>query len=91
MRSPFGLIHDAARAVRVFVDSDLRAAERLIFHPNDNTASLTISGADFTRFLVQKAQQDAEKSIMDALTALLPFSPRDVQDKKRSLDRWLHW
>jgi Ala-tRNA(Pro) deacylase len=49
--SPFGLIHDAARAVRVIVDSDLRAAERLIFHPNDNTASLTISGADFTRFL----------------------------------------
>ena len=49
--SPLGLIHDAGRAVRVIVDSDLRAAERLIFHPNDNTASLTISGADFARFL----------------------------------------
>ena len=49
--SPFGLIHDAGRAVRVIVDSDLRAADRLIFHPNDNTASLTISGADFLRFL----------------------------------------
>jgi Ala-tRNA(Pro) deacylase len=49
--SPLGLVHDTARAVRVIVDSDLRAAERLIFHPNDNTASLTISGAGFVRFL----------------------------------------
>ena len=45
--SPLGLIHDSARAVRVIVDSDLRTAERLIFHPNDNTASLTISGVGF--------------------------------------------
>ena len=52
--SPFGLIHDARRAVRVIVDSDLRAADRLIFHPNDNTASLTISGADFLRFLAHQ-------------------------------------
>lgn len=52
--SPFGLIHDSAHAVRVIVDSDLRAAERLIFHPNDNTASLTIRGADFVRFLEQQ-------------------------------------
>ena len=49
--SPLGLIHDSGRAVRVIVDSDLRTAERLIFHPNDNTASLTISGCDFARFL----------------------------------------
>ena len=49
--SPLGLVHDTARAVRVIVDSDLRTAERLIFHPNDNTASLSISGADFVRFL----------------------------------------
>ena len=49
--SPFGLVHDSTKAVRVIVDSDLRTAERLIFHPNDNTASLTISGTDFVRFL----------------------------------------
>ena len=50
--SPFGLIHDSGRAVHVIVDSDLRAAERLIFHPNDNTASLTIIGAGLReRFL----------------------------------------
>ena len=49
--SPFGLIHDRLGTVRVIVDRDLRSAERLIFHPNDNTASLTISFADFERFL----------------------------------------
>jgi Ala-tRNA(Pro) deacylase len=49
--SPFGLIHDHGRGVRVVVDADLREAARLIFHPNDNTASVTISGADFQRFL----------------------------------------
>jgi Ala-tRNA(Pro) deacylase len=52
--SPLGLIHDTAHSVRVVVDSDLRDAERLIVHPNDNTASLTISGADFVRFLEER-------------------------------------
>jgi Ala-tRNA(Pro) deacylase len=52
--SPLGLVHDSGRAVRVIVDSDLRAADRLIFHPNDNTASLTISGSDFQRFLADR-------------------------------------
>ena len=49
--SPLGLIHDTTQAVRVIVDRDLQTASHLIFHPNDNTASLTISGADFVRFL----------------------------------------
>jgi Ala-tRNA(Pro) deacylase len=49
--SPFGLIHDTKHAVRVIVDADLRQAKRLIFHPNINTASLTVSLADFERFL----------------------------------------
>jgi Ala-tRNA(Pro) deacylase len=49
--SPFGLINDAQARVRVIVDQDLRKAERLIFHPNDNTASVTISFTDFEKFL----------------------------------------
>src|SRR5262245_59284342 len=53
--SPLGLIHDSAHSVRVIVDSDLRNADRLIFHPNDNTASLTIPSADVTRLLAQPA------------------------------------
>jgi Ala-tRNA(Pro) deacylase len=52
--SPFGLINDAAGTVRVILDADLRQAERLIFHPNDNTASVTIAFADFERFLASR-------------------------------------
>ena len=52
--SPFGLIHDAGHSVRVIVDVDLRGAERLIFHPNINTLSVAISGADFERFLASR-------------------------------------
>ncbi len=50
--SPFGLINDRSRSVRVLVDSELRAARRVGFHPNVNTATITITGADFERFLV---------------------------------------
>jgi Ala-tRNA(Pro) deacylase len=49
--SPFGLMHDQARHVRVFVDRDLVQAERITFHPNDNTSTLILAVADFQRFL----------------------------------------
>jgi Ala-tRNA(Pro) deacylase len=49
--SVFGLMHEASRAVHVIVDEALRSSERLIFHPNDNTASVSISVGDFERFL----------------------------------------
>jgi Ala-tRNA(Pro) deacylase len=52
--SPFGLINDATKSVTVIIDADLRNAERLIFHPNINTASLVISFADFEKFLVAR-------------------------------------
>ena len=52
--SPFGLIHDTGRTVRVVIDADLRGAARLIFHPNINTASVAISGADLERFLASR-------------------------------------
>jgi len=52
--SPFGLLHDGSRDVRVIVDQDLRSADKLIFHPNLNTASVTISVADFERFLATR-------------------------------------
>src|SRR6478752_1671967 len=48
--SPFGLLNDPTHRVRVFVDAELRAAERLIFHPNLNAHSLTIAPADLDRF-----------------------------------------
>jgi Ala-tRNA(Pro) deacylase len=49
--SPFGLINDAERAVRVILDRGLLGYELLNFHPNRNTATLTIPRADFQRFL----------------------------------------
>jgi Ala-tRNA(Pro) deacylase len=52
--SPFGLIHEGARDVVVIVDADLRQAERVIFHPNTNTASVSIAFADFQRFLAER-------------------------------------
>ncbi len=49
--SPFGLINDGARHVRVFIDRDLKAAPRVSFHPNDNTITLALAFSDFERFL----------------------------------------
>ena len=55
--SPFGLLNDAKGHVIVIVDDELRRAERLIFHPNINTASLTIAVPDFERFLASRANR----------------------------------
>jgi Ala-tRNA(Pro) deacylase len=49
--SPFGLLNDASHRVQVVLDADLRRAERLVFHPNVNTASVTIGFSDLERFL----------------------------------------
>ena len=49
--SPFGLIHDAERHVRVFLDRTLRQSQRISFHPNINTVTLTLAYSDFERFL----------------------------------------
>jgi Ala-tRNA(Pro) deacylase len=52
--SPFGLLHPGSKDVRVIVDQDLRSAEKLIFHPNLNTASVTVSPADLERFFATR-------------------------------------
>jgi Ala-tRNA(Pro) deacylase len=49
--SPFGLINDASHHVHVVLDRDLKSAERVSFHPNINTATVTLSFGDFLRFL----------------------------------------
>ncbi|CAN5716264.1 prolyl-tRNA synthetase associated domain-containing protein [soil metagenome] len=55
--SPFGLLHDGSRGVVVIIDADLRTADRLIFHPNINTASVTISFADLEKFLASRGNR----------------------------------
>src|SRR5689334_5855501 len=52
--SPFGLLNDADGSVRVIIDRDLKGAERLIFHPNINTASVVVSWADLEKFLATR-------------------------------------
>jgi Ala-tRNA(Pro) deacylase len=37
--------------VKLFLDKDLQTAERLSFHPCDNTASTVVSNADFMKYL----------------------------------------
>ena len=49
--SPFGLINDHDHHVRVVLDRDLKSAGRIAFHPNINTATLTLARGDFDRFL----------------------------------------
>ncbi len=49
--SPFGLINDKNNHVHVFFDKNLLDADRISFHPNENTASLTISKADFINYI----------------------------------------
>ena len=52
--SPFGLLNDANGSVRVLIDQDLKGADRLIFHPNINTASVVVSWRDLERFLASR-------------------------------------
>jgi Ala-tRNA(Pro) deacylase len=49
--SPFGLINDREHHVRVYLDRVLREANRISFHPNINTITLTMAYRDFERFL----------------------------------------
>jgi Ala-tRNA(Pro) deacylase len=49
--SPFGLINDHAHHVHLFLDQQLNLAEKISFHPNDNTASVVIAYIDFIKYL----------------------------------------
>jgi Ala-tRNA(Pro) deacylase len=49
--SPFGLINDHDRHVHLFLDQQLQSAEKISFHPNDNTASLVLAYTDFIKYL----------------------------------------
>ncbi|RLD41932.1 MAG: prolyl-tRNA synthetase associated domain-containing protein [Bacteroidetes bacterium] len=49
--SPFGLLNDEDHHVHLFLDQQLKKAEKISFHPNDNTASLVLSFFDFIKYL----------------------------------------
>jgi Ala-tRNA(Pro) deacylase len=61
--SPLGLIHDPetkdhtkehfpnGHRVKLFLDQDLKTAERISFHPCDNTATVVLTLDDFKKYL----------------------------------------
>lgn len=49
--SPFGLINDKNKEVEVLIDKDLMARDKITFHPNINTASVTITYEDFQKYI----------------------------------------
>ena len=49
--SPFGLINDTEHHVILFLDSRLKDAESLSFHPNDCRGTIVISQAAFQQYL----------------------------------------
>ena len=55
--SPFGLINDAEHHVILFLDSRLKDAESLSFHPNDCRGTVVISQAAFQQYLTSVGNQ----------------------------------
>ena len=55
--SPFGLINDSQKLVRVLIDQDLKLAQTIYFHPNVNTSTVGMSFSDFNRFLEHCGQE----------------------------------
>jgi len=49
--SPFGLINDSSKSVKVLIDKGLLKFKKLGFHPNVNTSTIVIKTDDFKRFL----------------------------------------
>ncbi len=48
--SPLGIINDTENAVELYFDKDLKGAQTLGFHPNDNTATVFLSFDSFEKF-----------------------------------------
>ena len=49
--SLFGIINDFENHVHLFMDDALKTAEKISFHPNDNTATVVITFESMIRFL----------------------------------------
>jgi Ala-tRNA(Pro) deacylase len=67
--TPFALINDRERRVRVVLDRAMLALELLNYHPLENTATTTIRSADLLRFI---AACGHEPAIVDLDPVSLP-------------------
>lgn len=52
--TPMGLVHACAKDVHVALDRELSGWERVIVHPNVNTASIVLKTKDLLRFLATR-------------------------------------
>ena len=49
--SVFGLLNDRENHVHLFLDEKLKSAEKISFHPNENTATVVLLFKSFLKFL----------------------------------------
>lgn len=49
--TPFGLINDQDKNVKVILDKSIKLANKVGFHPNVNTATIVINYIDFQKYL----------------------------------------
>lgn len=49
--SPFGLLNDPEKRVRLLLDEQLSQADAYSFHPNDNRATVVIPQEEFLKYL----------------------------------------
>lgn len=49
--TPFGVVNDQDNHVTLLLDEAIKEAEMVSFHPNVNTATLSLSYTDFEKFL----------------------------------------
>lgn len=49
--SPFGLIHDLDHAIKVLLDEEIMSYDHINFHPNVNTATVSLRVEDFIKYL----------------------------------------
>lgn len=49
--TPFGVINDTENHVRVYFDAKIKEAKIVNFHPNINTATVSLSLEDFLKFM----------------------------------------
>lgn len=52
--TPMGLVHESAKDVHVALDRELSGWERMIVHPNVNTASIVLKTKDLLRFFAAR-------------------------------------
>lgn len=74
--SPLGLMFDAEHRVELLVDSRLQRAERIAFHPCDNTQTVAMSAADFfERFLPAVGRAPIWVEVHDELESFITEAP----------------